>query len=53
MTIDLSVLKYSFTQKPLVVGGRAMEYYGLRKSGEDIDLIAPAVDVGNLIKQYP
>ena len=30
-----------------------MEYYHLRKSGEDIDLIAPEVDVMALIKLYP
>lgn len=30
-----------------------MEYYGLRKAGEDIDLIVPEEDVVNLIRQYP
>lgn len=30
-----------------------MEYYGLRKSGKDIDLIASEEDVFNLIKLYP
>lgn len=29
----------NFSTKPLLVGGMAMEYYGLRKSGADIDLI--------------
>lgn len=53
MTIDLSKLNYVFTKKPLVVGGRAMEYYSLRKSGEDIDLIVPAEDIANLVKLYP
>lgn len=30
-----------------------MEYYGLRKSGKDIDLIADELDVVALIKMYP
>ena len=53
MIIKLSDLNYTFTQKPLVVGGRAMEYYGLRKSGRDIDLIAPSEDIAALIQLYP
>ncbi len=53
MYIDLDKLNYQFTRKPLLVGGRAMEYYGLRKSGVDIDLIAPETDIVELIKQYP
>jgi len=35
------------------VGGLAMEYYGLRKSGKDIDLIVPEEDFTGLIKLYP
>jgi hypothetical protein len=53
MTITLSDLDYTFTQKPLVVGGMAMEYYGLRKSGRDIDLVAPSEDIAALIRLYP
>lgn len=53
MQIPLEKLNYSFSKKPLLVGGRAMEYYGLRKSGNDIDLIVPERDVINLIKIYP
>jgi hypothetical protein len=53
VTIDLSNLDYTFTQKPLIVGGMAMEYYGLRKSGRDIDLIAPSEDIAALIQLYP
>lgn len=29
----------NFTKKPILIGGMAMEYYGMRKSGADIDLI--------------
>jgi hypothetical protein len=51
--IDLRKLNYTFTKKPLLVGGKAMEYYGLRKSGDDIDFIAYEDDVKNLITRYP
>lgn len=53
MKIDLTKLNYKFLKKPLLVGGMAMEYYGLRKSGNDIDFIAFETDVINLIKMYP
>ena len=29
----------SFTKKPILIGGLAMEYYGMRKAGADIDLV--------------
>jgi len=53
LQIDLSKLNYKFIKKPLLVGGKAMEYYGLRKSGNDIDFIAYEEDIKNLIKIYP
>jgi hypothetical protein len=53
MDIPLDKLNYCFTKKPLLVGGKAMEYYGLRQSGEDIDFIAVKEDVFNLIRKYP
>lgn len=53
MYIDLNKLNYSFKKKPLLVGGMAMEYYSLRKSGKDIDFIASREDVIELIKIYP
>lgn len=53
MNINLEKLHYTFSSKPLLVGGKAMEYYGLRKAGVDIDLIVPEEDVVALIKQYP
>jgi len=46
-------LNYQFQDKPLVIGGNAMEYYGLRKSGADIDLVISARDHENLRRQYP
>ena len=53
MEINLKKLNYTFKQKPLLVGGMAMEYYGLRKSGNDIDFIAAEEDIAELIKLYP
>lgn len=53
MNIDLNILNYHFLQKPLVVGGMAMEYYALRKAGEDIDLVASHNDIRALIALYP
>jgi hypothetical protein len=29
----------TFTKKPILIGGMAMEYYGMRKSGKEIDLV--------------
>ena len=28
-------LKYTFKRKPILIGGGALEYYGLRKTGHD------------------
>jgi hypothetical protein len=53
MSIDLSKLDFTFAHKPLLVGGKAMEYYGLRKSGQDIDFILAAEDHKRLVVQYP
>ena len=53
MQIDLSRLDYKFLTKPLLVGGKAMEFYGLRKSGKDIDLIVTTEDYLGLVKRYP
>lgn len=53
MDIDLRILNYSFKKKPLLVGGKAMEYFGLRKAGEDIDFIVSKEDYDQLAKQYP
>ena len=49
----LSQLDFTFSQKPIVIGGMAMEYYGLRKSGEDIDLIVCEHDYKSLSQLYP
>lgn len=53
MDINFSKLHYTFQKKPILVGGKAMEYYGLRKAGKDIDFIADEKDVVALIRFYP
>lgn len=37
-------LNFRFKKKPLLVGGLAMEYYGLRKAGKDVDFIIDKKD---------
>lgn len=53
MNIDLDKLNYTFINKPLLIGGKAMELYGLRKTGNDIDFVVTEKDLVNLIKLYP
>jgi len=53
MLIDLKILNYDFLYKPLVIGGKAMEYYGLRKAGLDIDFVIHTEDHNNLKIKYP
>lgn len=42
-----------FSKKPILIGGMAMEYYGVRKTGVDIDLIICDEDYQSLARQYP
>lgn len=42
-----------FTHTPIVIGGMAMEYYGLRTSGPDIDLVVHDDDYHALANRYP
>lgn len=53
MIIDFSKLNYKFIKKPLLIGGKAMEYYDLRKSGQDIDFVVCKKDIKNLALKYP
>ena len=53
MDIDLSVLNYRFTAKPLLIGGKAKEYYKIRKSGPDTDLVVTEKDYLSLSVLYP
>ena len=42
-----------FSSKPILIGGMAMEYYGMRKSGADIDLVITDADYQMLADKYP
>jgi hypothetical protein len=53
MEIPLEKLGYQFQDKPLLIGGKAMEYYGLRRSGADIDFVISFRDHANLRQRYP
>jgi hypothetical protein len=53
MEIPLEKLGYQFQDKPLLIGGMAMEYHGLRKSGTDIDFVISLRDHANLRERYP
>lgn len=53
MQIDLTLLSYSFLDQPLLIGGKAMEFYNLRKAGADVDFVVSARDHVALVKKYP
>ncbi|MDR0929855.1 MAG: hypothetical protein LBM74_09140 [Oscillospiraceae bacterium] len=50
---ELNKQNLTFTKSPLVIGGMAMQYYGLRKSGADIDLIICDDDYQTLAAKFP
>ena len=39
-----------FSSKPILIGGQAMEYYEIRKSGKDIDFVITDKDYQSLAK---
>jgi hypothetical protein len=51
--IDLKKLDFEFTSKPLLIGGKAMEHYGLREAGADIDFVITVEDYERLALKYP
>jgi hypothetical protein len=51
--IDLTKLDFEFSSRPLLIGGKAMEYYGLRKAGADIDFVITVEDYERLALKYP
>ena len=53
MDINLAKLDYTFRSKPLLIGGKAMEYYGLRQAGADIDFVVVREDYEALAARYP
>jgi hypothetical protein len=52
-TIDIQRLGYEFLDKPVIVGGLAMEFYGLRRHGDDIDFIVTDRDYQRLKVGFP
>ena len=53
MNIELDKLNYTFSTPPLLIGGNAMEFYGLRPAGADVDFVITAEDYDRLARQYP
>lgn len=51
--LDFSRIGIEFQEKPVIVGGLAMEYYGLRPCGDDIDVIICEEDYQKLSEKYP
>ncbi|MGC6174631.1 hypothetical protein [Lacrimispora sp. 38-1] len=49
----LNEIPLSFLKKPIIIGGMAMEYYGIRKAGKDIDLIISEEDYHVFSEKYP
>jgi len=50
---QLQLYNLRFSKKPILIGGMAMQYYGMRKSGADIDLIICNKDYLELAREYP
>lgn len=53
VTEMLTASKLSFKNKPILIGGMAMEYYEMRKAGDDIDFIITNDDYQALAEKYP
>jgi len=53
ITTQLQQIDFVFSQKPIVIGGMAMEYYGIRKAGDDIDLVICDADYQRLSQLHP
>jgi hypothetical protein len=51
--INIQKLGYEFLDQPVIVGGLAMEYYGLRRHGDDIDFIVTDRDYQRLKARFP
>ena len=53
ITVRMDEMGLRFIRKPILVGDKAMECYGLRKAGTDIDVIICNDDYLSLEKLYP
>lgn len=49
----LKLVNYKFKKPPLVLGGLALEYYGIRKTKHDYDYMISPMDWKILKKKYP
>lgn len=50
---QLGAFSLPLKKKPILIGGMAKEYYGIRKSGPDIDLVICGEDYQTLAQMYP
>jgi len=53
LVINISCLNFEFSSKPLLIGGKAMEYYQIREAGNDIDFVITEEDYERLSYKYP
>jgi len=53
LNVNLSNFKFIFSSKPLLIGGKAMEYYQIREAGNDIDFVITEDDYERLSYKYP
>jgi hypothetical protein len=53
LDINLESLRFDFSSKPLLIGGKALQYYGVRDAGDDIDLVITEDDYELLSYKYP
>lgn len=47
---ELNKLDYTFIKLPILIGGAAMEHYGMRQTGHDVDFIISKQDALELLK---
>jgi len=53
LNINIHKLGFKFSSKPLLIGGKAMEYYQIRQAGGDIDFVVTKEDYEQLAYKYP
>ncbi len=53
LNINIHKLGFKFLSKPLLIGGKAMEYYQIRQAGGDIDFVVTKEDYEQLAYKYP
>ena len=49
----INLSNYKFKEKPLVLGGLALQFYGIRDSGHDFDYVVSSEDWNILKTLYP